>query len=220
MIILFRLFRKRPACLFPSIFVFLCEGPGKWVTALHTHINLQEKWKQMEAAHSVASAVFCIHCINTYSETQHYTKWLVRGGCCDRRFHGLSAYAGSVGQFPDTEQLNTDRSSSLSPSLLVLYLLLHHPHQSISFHLSWLAFSPSRPIQIVSLSPLQFLALSLHSIRLSLVMHRKWLSPLSLARSLPPSYASVHTSVSKRLAVVCCAKASAQIWITAVWRYV
>lgn len=189
-------------------------------THTHTHQPSGKVETNWGSSFSGISCAFCIYCINTYSETQHYTKWLVRGGCCDRRFHGLSAYVGSVGQFPDTEQLNTDRSSSLSPSLLVLYLLLHHPHQSISFHLSWLAFAPSWHIQIVSISPLQFLALSLHSIHLSLVMHRKWLSPLSLALSLPLSYASVQTSVSKRLAVVCCAKASAQIWITAVWRYV
>lgn len=47
---------------------------------------------------------------------------------------------------------------------------------------------------------------------------------LSLSNSLsfcfPLPYPSVQTSVSKRLGVVCCAKPSAQIWITAVWRYV
>lgn len=89
------------------------------------------------------SSIFCIYYIDVQFEAQHYTKRLVKGGCCDRQFHGLSAHIGSVGQFPDTEQLNTDRSSSPRPSLLVLYLLLHHPHQSISFHLSCLSFSPS-----------------------------------------------------------------------------
>lgn len=132
------------------------------------------------------------------------------------------------GQFPDTEQLNADRASSLCCSLLAFHLLHCLPHHSISFHLSWLSLTlhhgTSKWFNSLTLLsppvPLQFLAFCLRSIHLSLAMHLNGLSSsLSLCLCLllhPP----VQTSVSKRLTLVCCAKPSAQIWITAVWRCV
>lgn len=66
MIILFRLFRKRSACLFSSIFVFLCEGPGKWVTALHTHTH-QPSGKVETNWGSSFSGISCVlHSLHKY----------------------------------------------------------------------------------------------------------------------------------------------------------
>lgn len=132
------------------------------------------------------------------------------------------------GRYPDIERVNTDRSLSLWSSSLSVSLPLYQPHQSIFICLvsimarlnglsspHSLFFSPQF-FTISCPTPLLYSSLFGNAVHLAL--------PLALSLSfyphLPCSYPSVQSSVSKRLVVGCCAKQSAQIWITAVWRYV
>lgn len=155
-----------------------------------------------------------------------------QGGYCDRQFHDLSASIGSAANFPTQSSLIHTGHHLCAPLCLLSFCSSISGVTLFPF-ISWLplplhygtskcfdspSLAPSHP------SPLQFLALCLHSIYLSLAVHLNCLcltSPsLSLSSCLPLLSPSVQTSVSKRLGVVFCAKPSAQIWITAVWRYV
>lgn len=146
----------------------------------------------------------------------------------------ISGLLSNIGSGPISciKQVNVDRSISLWLSSLPVCLLLNQPHQSTFIFLasfmtnlngSSLPRSPFFSPQFFTVSPPTAFTLSLfvNALHLSL--------PLACSLSLyhppaphpsPLSYPSVQSSVSKRLPVGCCAKQSAQIWITAVWRYV
>lgn len=142
----------------------------------------------------------------------------------------MSASIGSAGNFltwssliQTEHHLSTLSGCSLSapPSPISVYFLSFalalSLFLSIMAHLNGLTLSLSR-----SLSPTSFtISRPVPSFHPSLVgsASQPTLS-FSLSFCLPLLYPSVQSSVSKRLAVVCCAKPSAQIWITAVWRYV
>lgn len=175
---------------------FVCKAPQKlyqWRLLFHhisqkrTHLlylntltpHIQNKCRKKHTYTCTFKCLF-FHCgvqeiksLGLSTTLNDLLRWMLRQTVtCFVSEHRVS------GQFPDVEQLNTDRSSSLWSSLLALYPLLHLPYQSISFHLLWLSLyhgtckcfdSPSlTPSQH---SPLQFLALCPRSIYISLAMH-------------------------------------------------
>lgn len=149
------------------------------------------------------------------------------GGCCDRHFHDFSPSITISSQFPDIKRFNTERASSWLCPLLAL-CLLHLLYNCSSFNLHWLPlslhYSTFKGFDTPSLAPSSlhdFLPSYLGPIHLSLAMYlNRFPSPFPLHFHITLLYPSVQTSVSKRLGMMCCAKWSAQIWITAVWRYV